>query len=211
MKFEEAKKRRDYKFTCVELEHYIDQIRAGCLDGFCENDDGVRGAAVMEIGYVDIEINMYSAAQVINEASEDDMSPVINYFCCKKISEKEWHSDRYLDYTLQVDWKAEDWKEQLEKDMFTALDEYVRENNLSYDQPTWSRGKKSKMKNKKHFVELKTYIFGSTRTLIVETEYTADQIKNDWSLRTKLINQELVKESIPQDNEIEEWWSSSSN
>lgn len=68
-----------------------------------------------------------------------------------------------------------------------------------------------KMKNKKHFVELETYIFGSSRTLIVETEYTAEQIKNDWDLRTKLINEELIKESMPQDNEIEEWWSSSLN
>lgn len=68
-----------------------------------------------------------------------------------------------------------------------------------------------KMKNKKHFVELETYIFDSSRTLIVETEYTAEQIKNDWDLRTKLINEELIKESMPQDNEIEEWWSSSLN
>ena len=63
------------------------------------------------------------------------------------------------------------------------------------------------MKKKKHFVELETYIFGSSRTIIVETEYTAEQIKADWDLRTKLINEALIKNSEPQDNEIKEWWS----
>lgn len=63
------------------------------------------------------------------------------------------------------------------------------------------------MKKKKHFVELETYIFGSSRTIIVETEYTAEQIKADWNLRTKLINEALIKDSEPQDNEIKEWWS----
>lgn len=63
------------------------------------------------------------------------------------------------------------------------------------------------MKKKKHFVELETYIFGSSRTIIVETEYTAEQIKADWDLRTKLINEALIKDSEPQDNEIKEWWS----
>ena len=62
------------------------------------------------------------------------------------------------------------------------------------------------MKQKKHYVELETYIFGSSRTVIVETEYTVEQIKADWDLRTKLINKELIRMSIPQDNEIEEWW-----
>lgn len=63
------------------------------------------------------------------------------------------------------------------------------------------------MKKKRHFVELETYIFGSSRTVIVETEYTVEQIKADWDLRTKLINEALIKDSKPQDNEIEEWWS----
>lgn len=63
------------------------------------------------------------------------------------------------------------------------------------------------MKKKKHFVELETYIFGSSKTIIVETEYTAEQIKADWDLRTKLINEALIKDSEPQDNEIKEWWS----
>ena len=62
------------------------------------------------------------------------------------------------------------------------------------------------MKKKKHFVELETYIFGSSRELTIETEYTAEQIKNDWELRGKLINEALIKISIPQDTEIEEWW-----
>jgi len=61
------------------------------------------------------------------------------------------------------------------------------------------------MKKKRHFVELETYIFGGLRTVIVETDYTAEQIRNDWDLRTRLINEELARMSKPQDNEIEEW------
>lgn len=63
------------------------------------------------------------------------------------------------------------------------------------------------MKKKRHFVGLETYIFGASRTVIVETEHTVEEIKADWDLRTKLINEELIKDSIPQDNEIVEWWS----
>ena len=61
-------------------------------------------------------------------------------------------------------------------------------------------------KKQKHFVELETYIFGASRTVIVETEHTIEEIKADWDLRTKLINEALIKDSRPQDNEIEEWW-----
>lgn len=135
MKFEEAKLRKDYKFTADEIEIYIDQIRKQKLDGFEENGDGARGIAVLEVGYVDIEVNMYSRAQVILRADKDDMTPVIDYFCCIKVNEEDWESDDYADYSLDVDWNTDNWKEQLEKDMFKALNMYVNANDLSYDKP----------------------------------------------------------------------------
>lgn len=142
MKFEEARTRKDYDFWTDELEAYIKQIRNNYLDGFTQNADGARGIAGMEIGYVDVEINMYSAAQCRNNAREYDMTPIIEYFCCVKFGDgdEDWESNEYLDYTPKVDWKSDDWKEQLETDMFKALDEYVNKNNLSYDKPnktTW--------------------------------------------------------------------------
>lgn len=36
-------------------------------------------------------------------------------------------------YNLNVDWNADNWREQLERDMFTALDMYVKTDNYSYD------------------------------------------------------------------------------
>lgn len=137
MKFEEAKLRKDYSFWANELEAYIEQIRNNYLDGFTQDADGASGIAVMEIGYVDVEVNMYSAAQCRNNTNEDNMAPIIEYFCCVKFGDgdEDWESDGYLDYVSKVDWKSDNWKEQLEMDMFKALDEYVTKNNLSYDKP----------------------------------------------------------------------------
>lgn len=58
---------------------------------------------------------------------------------------------------------------------------------------------------KKHFITLETYIFGSQRQLIIETDHAKEEIENDWELRTALINQELIRLSNPQDS-IEEFW-----
>lgn len=62
-------------------------------------------------------------------------------------------------------------------------------------------------KNKKHFVTLYTYIFGSERAVTVQTNHTLEEIENDWNLKTKLINEGLCKESIPQSTPCEEWYS----
>lgn len=59
---------------------------------------------------------------------------------------------------------------------------------------------------KKHFVELETYIFGSSREIVVETDHTIAEIKASWDLREKLINEALIAESMPQDSKITEWW-----
>lgn len=134
MKFDEAKQRKDYKFTLNGIEEIIDDIRKGRLDGFTAYTEGLRGAAVMEVGYVDIEVNIFSEAQLTTlEEKKTDLTPVIDYFVCVKSADEEWVSDDYLDRKILVDWSSDDWKEQLEHDMFCALDEYVNKKGYHYD------------------------------------------------------------------------------
>ena len=64
-----------------------------------------------------------------------DKRPIINYFSCIKCGDNEddWRSDDYVDHDINVNWKSNNWAEQLERDMFEALDKYVVENGYSYD------------------------------------------------------------------------------
>ena len=136
MTFKEAKLRNDYKFTLNEIESVIDDIRNNYMKNLDENGDGYRGAAILKIGYVDVEVNIYTEEQVARfDDQAGNKTPVINYFTCLKHgdSRNDWASDGYLDYDLKVDWNTDNWKEQLERDMFTALDTYVNANGYSYD------------------------------------------------------------------------------
>lgn len=135
MNFEEAKSRGDYKFILNGIENFIEDIRRGSLDGFYENGNGCRGAAVMEVGFVDLEVNLFSAAQVKKDANADDMTPVIDYFCCVKKADLTWESLGYLEASVSVDWHADNWAELLEEDMFRKLDAFVSEKELSFDNP----------------------------------------------------------------------------
>lgn len=133
MTFEEAKKRKDYKFTLNGIEDIIDDIRNNWMGNMEGNGDPYRGCAVLEIGYVDAELNVYTYEQ----CGIDDKCkiPMIDYFACVKRgeSQSDWHSDGIIDWSVNVDWKADNWKEQLERDMFKALDMYLKENNYNYD------------------------------------------------------------------------------
>lgn len=61
--------------------------------------------------------------------------PIIDYFACIKCGDNEddWRSDDYVDHDINVNWESENWAEQLERDMFEALDKYVADNGYSYD------------------------------------------------------------------------------
>lgn len=61
-------------------------------------------------------------------------------------------------------------------------------------------------KKKKHYVTLSTYIFGASRDITIQTDYTIEEIKSDWGLRERLVNEALINESNVQDEEITEWW-----
>lgn len=141
MTFEEARKRSDYRFSINDIEKIIGDIRKGWLTTFYENGDPMRGAAVLEIGYVDIEVNIFSEEQLYREGVElpedKKKAPVIDYFVCVKTDKTEdsWKDDKYIDAKVNVDWNAENWKELLERDMFTALSNYVQEEHYSYNHP----------------------------------------------------------------------------
>ena len=134
MNFEDARKRSDYKFSPNGIENLIDEIRNGHMRDLEESGDGCRGVAVLVIGYVDIELNIYTYAQC-GLSNSNDKTPVLNYFSCLKHgdSNNDWESDDYVDYDVNVDWNSSNWLELLEKDMFTALDMYVNRYGHSYD------------------------------------------------------------------------------
>lgn len=136
--FEQAKKRKDYSFTLNELPSLIDDLRHGYMSATCENGDPYRGAAVLEIGHVDVELNIttYEQTGTITGFSEDKR-PILGYFVCIKQGERDndWVSDNYIDNDIHINWHADDWQEVLEKDMFLALNEYVIKHHLSYDEP----------------------------------------------------------------------------
>ena len=136
--FEQAKKRKDYFFTFNELPSLIDDLRHGYMSATCENGEPYRGAAVLEIGHVDVELNIttYEQTGIITGFSEDKR-PILGYFVCIKQGERDddWVSDNYIDNDIHINWHADDWQEVLEKDMFLALNEYVIKHHLSYDEP----------------------------------------------------------------------------
>ena len=51
----------------------------------------------------------------------------IVHFCCVKHedSDDDWESDDYIDDSVNVDWNAENWREQLENDMIIKLHKYA--------------------------------------------------------------------------------------
>lgn len=132
------KNRNDYKFSLNELknEELRKQIIDGNLEDFTPNGDPIRGAAVLEIGDVDIEVNIHAACQVRQNA-DDDCAPIIDYFCCRK--NPEWTSDCYLEEligekaALNVHWAADNWEEQLELDMFNKLLLYMDARSIPYN------------------------------------------------------------------------------
>lgn len=138
MTFEEAKQRNDYKYVLNGIENCIEKIRNNWMDNMYENGDPQRGIAVLIIGYVDVEVNLFTEEQISRyDDQKGNKTPVIDYFVCIKYGENddEWESDNYLDYQLQVNWNADNWAEQLEKDMFTALDEYVNKKGYKETHP----------------------------------------------------------------------------
>ena len=144
MDLETAKARRDYRFVLNALDEgsaVLGDLRNGVMTYLTERSEPFIAAAMLEIGYLDIELNIYSEAQVTTlPEKKDDLSPVLDYFVCVKDEHGDWVNDGYLEHPVAVDWNAEDWKEQLEQDMFGALDIYAKEKGYSYDGPNEPAG-----------------------------------------------------------------------
>lgn len=130
MTFEEAKQRPDYCFRLNGIQLLIRNIREEHLEIDLDNGPLI-GKAVLEIGYVDIEVNI-SVLGMFNEIPT--YKPTIEYFTCLK-TENDWESSGYIGTEADVDWWSNRWKEELEKDMFLVLDTFVRLGMLNYNRP----------------------------------------------------------------------------
>ena len=99
MTFEEAKKRPDYKFVLNGIESDIEDIRNNYMKRLYENGDPERGIAILEIGYVDIEVNLMTYEQVGEHPG--DKRPIINYFSCLAYEElSNYVSDDFIHNTV---------------------------------------------------------------------------------------------------------------
>ena len=144
MTFEEAKNREDYDFNISgpnSVTEFIHDIRTNEFMNWTEynNEDGYvnYSTAVLELGFVDIELN-------INAVAEGDgyiNQPYPCYFVNVKGYDDDWAPAGYTDdfgYMVEVDWWAPDWIIQLERDMFNKLMEFVAEFGLKIDEPNWT-------------------------------------------------------------------------
>lgn len=155
MTFEEIKKRSDYRFVVQDwfIENNLEELRRGKFNFWTEwrEKDGVHegGLAFLECGWIDVELNISCD---FDDNGKGINKPVASYFCCVKgryVDEEEdddefrstgWGNAGYLDdfgYEVNVDWKADNWKEQLERDMFIKLSMFMREFDLKFDEPNW--------------------------------------------------------------------------
>ena len=148
MKMSELKKRPDYSFRADPA--YLQILRSGVFPDFteydAENGRFEKAVAMLEIGYLDIEMN------VSTESSEDG-SGYLNkaypsYFLCAKgdpgpgaSDDWKWAEIGYLDdlgYDTEVDWNAENWEKLLEKDMLRKMCAFAKKCGLSFDEPNWT-------------------------------------------------------------------------
>lgn len=85
MTFDEAKKLKEYNFKLNGIERLIDDIRNNYMKDMYEDGERYIGVAVLEIGYIDIEVNIMTEEQVSRKPHPGDKTPVIDYFICLKM------------------------------------------------------------------------------------------------------------------------------
>lgn len=123
--------RKDYKYSDTKVvEYWIEEIREGKVD---IPGNYVWGAAVLEIGNFSIELNVTPLEE---NGEEIEAEYFICSYCMDEINNsKDWHSLGYLDYRKpKVNWFAEDWRLQLEKDMANVFVEFMERNHLDFDE-----------------------------------------------------------------------------
>ena len=99
-------------------------------------EQGRWGAAVLELGFADIELNLNTVGYL--------EVPSPDYFICLRDNDG-WYSEGYLEDYIpydqarpSVDWLADDWEEQLRKDMATKLNNYLLMKGFDPSQPILS-------------------------------------------------------------------------
>lgn len=135
MTIEEAKKFKEYKFFLNGVENLIDDLRKNWMENMEEDGERHIGVAVLEFGYIDIELNILTEEQVSRIPCSGNKTPVIDYFVC--IKNIEWESDGYADQNVNVNWNSDNWVSQLERDMFAALEKYKDEHGYRYNRPNY--------------------------------------------------------------------------
>ena len=101
----------------------------------------LRGVAMLELGFLDIEMNINTLDR--EEDSLEETVPICDYFICVKHGEDafDWESFGYADDYIgddgvaHVDWAAEDWEEQLFRDMLNSLAKFAQVANERHDVP----------------------------------------------------------------------------
>lgn len=143
MTLKEARKRADYRFwtnTIEELRHQIIKGEFFYFDDYDEKNGVFEiGTACLEIGCVDIELN------VCSDGDDDKYfdKPTTSYFLCVKGIENgdlSWGQGGYLDdfgIDVDVDWTDPEWRKNLERDMFEKLMAAVEMFDLKVDEPNW--------------------------------------------------------------------------
>lgn len=147
MTLTDLKKREDYHFQVDPA--YLTELRSGTFPDFteydAENGRFEKNVAMLEIGYLDIELNVstesaYDGSGYINKV-------VPSYFLCAKgdpgpgaSDDWKWSEVGYMDdlgYDTEVNWNAYNWEKLLEKDMLKKMRDFAKKYGLSFDQPNW--------------------------------------------------------------------------
>ena len=132
------------EFNANTTEYYLDVLRRGFWgEGEYDPVNGTfhNGVAVLEFDWIDIELNIFA-----ENGDHDGYTNKVgaSYFCCVKgvddNGNSQWSEAGYLDdfgFDVEVDWNADDWKEQLEADMERKLEAFVWKFHLKYSGPNW--------------------------------------------------------------------------
>lgn len=126
------------KFTCEIGNNLRQQLAAKRADELTLRriDDGyLRGVAVLEYPYIDIEVN------VCLGCCENEQSIHADYYICVR-DETQWESWGYAEEALgigneeaKVEWLADNWEEQLKADMVDRLTQICSATGLRMYEP----------------------------------------------------------------------------
>lgn len=145
------------EMTCIFQHTITEELRKELAEGKLREYASaaslheLRGEAMLELGYLDIELNINCLED--EDIRIEEATPSPDYFICAKYGEDrdDWESYGYADDYIgdagqaHVDWAAENWEEQLFADMLKALSMYVSEVNKP-NAPVYSVYGKQKLK-----------------------------------------------------------------